>query len=81
MLTEREERIVAWAKREADRYAAMADNRVIRCGADVRMNDHCKRRAEWFSELALMLERGEHLKHPEPTILASEWMQTPSVGH
>lgn len=67
------DKIVAWVQREAARIASFGRKDNV---LDV----------PWAVSLALRgvarsIENGEHLKRPEPTIPASEWVKTPSVGH
>lgn len=75
MLTEREEMIVAWLRQEGERWwAQVASYRAAG-------NDGPYLGQPSYGDIANRIERGEHLKRPEPTIPASEWAKVPSVGY
>ena len=69
MLTEREEMIVRFV-------------RELRDGVAREMRDKPEAPAVMgaLDAAATLIEQGAHLKRPSPTISASEWVRTPSVG-
>ncbi len=66
-MTEEAQKIVAWLRNRGDELSGHL---------------HSHGRTRECIHIADAIERGDHLVwKPEPTIPASEWVKTPSVGH
>lgn len=74
-MTDRE-RIAEYLRREADRHRAfdISEQVPARRHVDTQVSKALRSAAE-------AIERYEDYRRPEPTIPASEWAKTPSVGH
>lgn len=70
------EKIVAWLERDAEAREKLAAG----C-RDMTARYHNESRAMELRSVARRIQAGEHLKRPEPTIPATEWLPNPSVGH
>lgn len=75
-MTERE-KIVAYLRREA------ADVVGRLCGPEGEFHaiELAEMDADLIENIANRIERGDHLKRPEPTIPFEQWRDKPSVGH